>query len=70
MQLQNRDDNMTIQFLQPTIALVHWYWQMRGVLNAEGTEKPAYQGIFSWMIEKQNDQWRVRASQNTIIANT
>jgi uncharacterized protein (TIGR02246 family) len=59
-------NNYYIDFLEPNIALIHWYWQMQGVENADGTKKPPYKGIFTWVVVKDGPQWYVRASHNTI----
>jgi uncharacterized protein (TIGR02246 family) len=59
-------DNYSIKFIKPDVALVHWTWTMTGVLNSDGTAKPAYKGIFTWVAVKQNNTWQVLSSQNTI----
>lgn len=47
-----------IQFLKPDVALVHLEWGMQ----------PPRQGLFTWIMLKEQGKWLIRAAHNTNVA--
>jgi uncharacterized protein (TIGR02246 family) len=60
--------NVTIQQLSPEVALVHIDWGMTGDTDFDGTPREPRDGIFSWLVLKQNNRWLIRAVQNTNVS--
>jgi uncharacterized protein (TIGR02246 family) len=59
---------VTIQPLSPTIALVHITWGMTGDTDFDGTPREPRDGVFSWIVEKHDTRWLIRAVQNTNVS--
>jgi len=49
---------LRVQFLKPDVALVHLAWAMH----------PPREGLFTWIMLKERDKWRIRAAHNTNVA--
>lgn len=47
-----------VQFLKPDVALVHLAWGMQ----------PPRDGLFTWIMLKEQGQWLIRAAHNTNVA--
>jgi len=54
-----------VQILAPTIALVHIDWSISGDKDFDGTPRSPREGIFTWVMEKIDGAWLIRAAQNT-----
>jgi uncharacterized protein (TIGR02246 family) len=59
---------VSIQPLSSTIALVHITWGMTGDTDFDGTPREPRDGIFSWIVEKHDNHWLIRAVQNTNVS--
>lgn len=59
------NNQLTIRFLQPNIAIVHLTWGIHGELNANGKPLPGRPGIATWLLVKVGDGWKIRTAQNT-----
>lgn len=64
-----RDSTLTItdvdvQFLEPSIAIVHVRWTMRGAKTPPGMPEPR-QGIQLQVLKKHASHWMIEAFQNT-----
>lgn len=57
--------NVTIQPLAPEMALVHMNWGMTGDTDFDGTPRKPRDGIFTWVMERRDGTWLIRAVQNT-----
>ncbi len=60
---------VTIHFLKPDIALVHVDWALTGDKEPDGTPRQSREGVFTWVVVKQGETWRIRAAQNTNVSN-
>jgi uncharacterized protein (TIGR02246 family) len=60
--------SVAIQMLTPDTALVHINWGMTGDTDFDGTPREPRDGIFSWVVVKQNSRWLIRAVQNTNVS--
>jgi uncharacterized protein (TIGR02246 family) len=58
-------ERVSVQFLASDLALVHVEWETRGDLDFDLKPWPPREGIFSWLVVKNNGNWRIRAAQNT-----
>jgi uncharacterized protein (TIGR02246 family) len=54
-----------IQLLSTRYALVHVDWGISGDTDFDGTPRKPREGVFTWLMEKQNGSWLIRAAQNT-----
>jgi uncharacterized protein (TIGR02246 family) len=59
--------SVTIQKLWPEAALVHIKMGMMGDTDFDGTPREPRDGIFTWLVTKQNGHWLIRAVQNTNV---
>ena len=57
------------QLLLPDVGLVHLGWSIRGDFDPDGTPRTPRSGRFSWLLLLDDGLWRIRAAQNTNIAN-
>jgi uncharacterized protein (TIGR02246 family) len=57
-----------VQFLRPDLALVHIAWGMHGDRDPDGTPRKPRQGVFTWVMLKDRDGWRIRAAHNTNVS--
>ena len=51
------DTVKSIRILSPEIAAVDGFWQMRFTLAASGTRGPVRDGLFYYVLTKQNGRW-------------
>jgi uncharacterized protein (TIGR02246 family) len=59
---------VAIQPLAPELALVHVKWGMTGDTDFDGTPRKPRDGIFTWLMERRDGAWLIRAVQNTNLA--
>jgi uncharacterized protein (TIGR02246 family) len=60
---------VTVQFLKPDIALVHIDWAISGDKDPDGSPRKPREGVFSWVVMKQAEAWKIRAAHNTNLSN-
>jgi uncharacterized protein (TIGR02246 family) len=56
---------ITVRFLRPDIAVVHWSWKIEGDKNPDGTPRQSRYGMMTLVAEKQIGVWLVIVGQNT-----
>jgi uncharacterized protein (TIGR02246 family) len=56
---------VSVRFLHPDIAIVHWSWTASGDQNNDGTLRSRRYGIMTMVAERQTEGWKVVAVQNT-----
>jgi uncharacterized protein (TIGR02246 family) len=59
------NEHVAVQFLRPDIALVHIDWAIRGDRDPDDTVRSPRRGIFTWVVIKQGEEWKLRAAHNT-----
>ena len=59
------NNEVTIRFLQPDIAIVHLTWAIRGDLDQKGLPRKGRPGISTWLLLKLGDGWKIRSAQDT-----
>lgn len=65
-----RSTGHAVRFLNDTTAVVHLTWEMHGGQGVEGWKVPEVrQGIFTLVMVRDNDAWRITAAQNTDAVN-
>jgi len=47
-----------IRFIKPDVAAVDAEWELVGSKTDEGSERPVRKGIFTWVMVKQDGQWK------------
>lgn len=57
--------NIDIQLLSARFSLVHVDWGMSGDTDFDGKPRNPREGVFTWLMEKKNSSWLIRAAQNT-----
>ncbi|MBT9304585.1 SgcJ/EcaC family oxidoreductase [Pseudomonas sp. TAE6080] len=56
-----------INLVSPDVAIVHWRWSIKDVRDDSGKVMPPYSGIFTWVLVRNNSNWKVRSAQNNTI---
>ena len=51
-------------------ALLHLAWSVSGDTNPDGTARPPRNGLFTWVLVFNGDEWRIRAAQGTNVVAT
>jgi len=59
--------DVQVQFLKPDLMLVHIQWGIHGDRDPDGTPRKPRQGMFTWVMRKDQDTWRIRAAHNTNV---
>jgi len=59
--------DVQVQFLKPDLALVHIEWAIHGDRDPDGTLRKPRLGVFTWVMLKDKDTWRIRAAHNTNV---
>ena len=59
------NDEVTLRFLQPEIAIVHVAWRWRSTSAGKGGGSPWRSGTSTWLLVKLGDGWKIRAAQDT-----
>jgi len=59
------NEQVSVQFLGPDIALVHIDWAIEGDRDADDTPRLPRKGIFTWVVIKEGREWKLRAAHNT-----
>jgi len=57
--------DITVPFLRPDMAVVHWSWKITGDKNYDGTPRPPRFGMMTMVAEKRSGTWQVVVAQNT-----
>ena len=70
--MQFKDSVLTFQsvdvrFLKPDVALVHIDWRIEGDRDSDGTSRAPRNGVMSWVVVRQRDEWRIASSHNTNV---
>jgi uncharacterized protein (TIGR02246 family) len=60
--------NVTVRFLRPDLAVLHWSWKVQGDRNEDRTARKPGFGMFTMIAEKQEGRWMVVVAQNTKLA--
>jgi uncharacterized protein (TIGR02246 family) len=56
---------ITVRFLRPHMAVVHWSWKMSGDINFDGTARTPRFGLMTLVVEKRDGAWQIVVAQNT-----
>lgn len=59
---------LRVQFLKPDVALVHLGWGMAAGRDPDGAPRKPRQGLFTWIMLKEQGTWRIRAGHNTNVS--
>lgn len=59
------NNQVTIRFLQPDVAIVHLTWGIRGEVDRQGKPIEGRPGISTWLLVKVGDGWKILAAQDT-----
>jgi uncharacterized protein (TIGR02246 family) len=57
--------SVDVRFLKPDVALVHVEWGMERDRDPDGTSRAPRNGVMSWVVVRQRDDWRIASSHNT-----
>jgi uncharacterized protein (TIGR02246 family) len=56
---------ITVRFLRPDMAVVHWSWKIEGDRNPDGTPRQPRFGMMTLVAERRGGNWLVVVGQNT-----
>jgi uncharacterized protein (TIGR02246 family) len=59
--------SVDVRFLKPDVALVHIDWRIEGDRASDGTSRAPRNGVMSWVVVRQRDDWRIASSHNTNV---
>jgi uncharacterized protein (TIGR02246 family) len=57
--------NVSVRFLRPDLAVLHWDWRIEGDRNFGQTLRKPRFGIFTMIVAKTGEEWLVTVAQNT-----
>jgi uncharacterized protein (TIGR02246 family) len=57
--------SVDVRFLKPDVALVHIDWRIEGDRDSDGTSRAPRNGVTSWVVVRQRDEWRISSAHNT-----
>lgn len=60
-------NSVEIKYIKPDLAIIHLRWGITGDFDPDGTPRAPRQGIFTWVVPKQNAQWLLLAVHNVNI---
>ena len=60
-----RVERVRVAGLGPDVALAHVEWRLEGDRDPDGTPRQPREGIFTQVVVKGDDGWKIRASHNT-----
>jgi uncharacterized protein (TIGR02246 family) len=55
----------TLRDLSDDLVLVHHEWTIAGELAVDDTPLPTRAGVFTWVVARARDTWRITAAHNT-----
>ena len=58
-------DSVDIKFIKPDLAVIHLSWGLSGDNDPDGTPRKPRHGIFTWLVIKEKNNWKILISQNT-----
>jgi uncharacterized protein (TIGR02246 family) len=61
------DTVRSIRFLGPGIASVDIDWQMTGARTRDGKDAPNRKGLLTWIVTKNNGQWRITIYHESVF---
>ena len=67
-EIYRTDTVRNIRMLSPEVAAVDGLWQMRFTLAANGTKGPVRDGLFDYILTKQNGRWYITAFHESEFA--
>jgi uncharacterized protein (TIGR02246 family) len=56
---------ISVRFLRPDLAAIHWSWRIQGDRNEDLTPRPPRFGLFTMIVEKRGGVWLIVEAQNT-----
>jgi uncharacterized protein (TIGR02246 family) len=59
--------SVDVRFLKPDVALVHVDWGMERDRDPDGTSRAPRNGVMSWVVVRQRDEWRIASAHNTNV---
>jgi uncharacterized protein (TIGR02246 family) len=65
-----RTDKVTIKYVSDDLAIIHINWGINGDVDPDGTPRRPRNGIFTWVVIKQKQQWLLLAVHNVNIRET
>ncbi len=58
-------DSVSIRYIKPDVAIIHLSWALSGDNDPDGTPRKPRHGIFTWVVTKTLDDWKILTAQNT-----
>ena len=58
-------DSVAIKYIKPDLALLHLSWGLSGDNDPDGTPRKPRHGIFTWLVNQNDNEWKIITAQNT-----
>jgi uncharacterized protein (TIGR02246 family) len=63
-------DSVTIKYVTSDLAIMHIRWGIKGDVDPDGVARKPRQGLFTWVVTRQNNKWLILAVHNVNIRET
>jgi uncharacterized protein (TIGR02246 family) len=60
-------DSIKIRYVKPDLAILHIGWGLSGDVDPDGTNRKPKHGIFTWVVIKEKEQWKLLEMDNVNI---
>jgi uncharacterized protein (TIGR02246 family) len=60
-------DSVKIRYVKPDLAILHIGWGLSGDVDPDGTNRIPKHGLFTWVVIKEKEQWKLLAIDNVNI---
>jgi uncharacterized protein (TIGR02246 family) len=60
-------DSVKIRYVKPDLAILHIGWGLSGDVDPDGTNRNPKHGIFTWVVIKEKEQWKLLEMDNVNI---
>jgi uncharacterized protein (TIGR02246 family) len=57
-------DSVDVKYIKKDVAVLHINWGLSGDFDPDGTPRQPRNGIFTWVVTKENGQWLLAAVHN------
>jgi uncharacterized protein (TIGR02246 family) len=64
------NDSVIVLYVKPDLAIMHIGWGISGDFDPDGNPRKPRHGIFTWVVEKENQKWLILAASNVNIRET
>lgn len=63
-------NSVDIKYVKPDLAILHINWGITGDVDPDGKARTPRRGIFTWVVTKENNSWKILAVHNVNVRET